>query len=791
MLQNWLKLYIAFINKSRYFFLWNILGLALGISAVVLGTIHYQDEYGYNRWIPEVDKIYEVNIDVGTEANSIYIPAGVGPSLQQNSLVDNYCYFAVEYLEFYAASTLSNRVQKGILNTQRSFFDFVPFDFVYGRADEVFQDDYSIAISNEVAQFFFGDKNPIGDTLSLAHQPYIVRGVYQLNKNVTIRPQVVLANMEWHKEESKSLWQENIGGLLVKMKHEGDTLLVSRYLADTFKQQKRANKFFDEGEDVSVSLSSFREGRFVSKQTALLEGKTKHDTVNLITACSILIFILSILNYIILNQTSVLIRAKEFSIRKIVGASKFQLVFQIVFETLLNLILSLLVTLVFIEISLPVYNQFLHKTLLFSFVESFDIIAIISVVVIVLGGFIPAIYANYITRKHIVNKVQGSLLISMKWRMCLVVLQLIIAFFFMIGALIIHSQVEYVKRQPLGFEYEEVLQVKLYTQQIRRKFYKGEKIIDQIKEIKGVDGVALSTLSFKSKSMSSNHIAYFGQQLVSDFVLEGVDDEYLTLIGSRVLAKEVDIPSEVSTVVVNQKFVQKMGVPIEEVIGEVISFEGVTYVIESVIADFYNSGFEQRVKPTIFFKWRDIEFLPYMIESLSIKIDKDESEETMERILAYWIVNVDVEYPFEVMTIKDHIAFTYERVISQRNMFVLWNLAVVLISLFGLYATLSFVLEQKMKELVIRKVLGASTRTLLIQLIFPFIIAVFISFCIAAVPTFLLMDKWLQRFVYKEGISFMPFVISFLVLLFIVTAILLLKVLKALNFKVINYLKHE
>jgi len=287
MLKNWFKIYIKNISSSKLFFLWNIIGLAIGMASVILAVTYYKSEYSYNRWIPEVDEMYELNLEMGKQANSIFIPAGVGPYLLENKLADEYCYYALEYLDFYGESKTTQGIVNKILNTQETFFQFFAFDFKYGDKEKLFVDDYSIAISSSLATRFFGDKNPVGDTLSLAHQRYVISGVYELDKRATIMPDVVLANIEYDTEDSSELWQENVGGLVFK-KNKGTLQLdVLRQLEEVYYTKKKRNKFFeDKGDEVISRLVPLEEARFESKQTSLLEGNTKKDTIGLITGCS-------------------------------------------------------------------------------------------------------------------------------------------------------------------------------------------------------------------------------------------------------------------------------------------------------------------------------------------------------------------------------------------------------------------------------------------------------------------------------------------------------------------------
>lgn len=792
MLKNWFKIYIKNISNSRLFFLWNIIGLAIGMASVILAVTYYKSEYSYNRWIPKVGNMYEVNLEMGKQSNSIYIPAGVGPYLLENQLADDYCYYALEYLDFYGESKTEQGVVSKILNTQDTFFHFFPFEFKYGDKDRLFVDDYSIAISSNLATRFFGDTNPVGDTLSLAHQKYVVRGVYELNQRATIMPEVVLASIDFDDMEEYELWQENVGGLVFKKAEGVDQVKLLKELEEVYYNKKKKNKYFDDrGDEVTSKLVPLAEARFESKQSTLLEGNTKRETIGLISGCSLLIFLLTVVNYISLNQSNVLSRAKELSLRRIIGASKGQLVLQLLFETVLNVLVALSISLVLVELSLPIYNSFLHQHLVFSWEAMGIVILLIGGGIICLGGLLPALYGSIIARQHTKGgQVQLHLSIS-KWRMAFVGIQLVIAFFFLIAGWLVYNQVDYMQSKELGFKGEQVYQVKLYTQQIRRKMYRSSKGIEQIADIKGVKGVGLSTISFKGSSMNTNHTAYYQQQKITDFIMDGVDEGYIQMMGFNMLALQEDIDEDLPTVYVNEKFVTQLGKQPNDVVGEVIAYDSNTFIIKGVIGDFNRDGFEESIKPMLLFHWRDVEFLPYGIESLSVQIDPEIKEETLERLQAFWIVNVDYEYPFEVMAVKKQFAQTYQKTLSQRNMFMLWNGAVVLIALFGLYAVMSFAIEQQLKEIVIRKVLGASEKELYLKLLKPFIYALGITYVLVLYPTYWLMSKWLDRFVDHTDISVYPFVLSLVLLSVLVFVVLASKLYKAVKINIINYIKYE
>lgn len=775
------------------FFCWTILGLAIGMACLLLSLVVLQDERSYNKWIAEVEHYYEVNVTTGEDANAIVVPAAVGPQLLQSRQIENYCYYALDYLDFYGESNYHQAVVSKILNTQRTFFDFFNFEFVYGSPDEVAEHPMRIAISEKIAQQFFPYENPIGKTLSLAHSPYQVAGVYRLDQKATIMPDVVLMNMEWNAEVETSLWQENGGGLLVKVKDRSKVSSIENTLVHLMEQnQDYLSDTNEQVENYNVFLSALKEGRFVSKQTALLEGKTKIETLNLLVGCSVLIFLLAILNYINLNQAGILSRVKEFQVRAMLGSSKRQFRLQIVFETLLNVLMAMGIALMLVEFSLQIYSAFLHKTIeIKPQVLWSGILLIISVVVLVAGGIL-SFYTTRVVRQLYQVKIDRRGYKRLRLREGSLFVQLAIAFFFVVGGWIIARQVQFMEERHRGFEGDQVIQVKLFTQQIRRKLYRNDTLIQEIQKIKGIKAVALSTIAFEDKSIKTKYTAYYGMRKIPDFVMEGIDNRYIDMVGFEKLAyRPIEVDS-LPKVWINEQFAAQMGVIPTEALGNVISYDRSTYLIEGVVKNYFSTGFEEAVQPILFFHWKDIEFLPYGINYLSIELDETVNQvETLERLQSFWIVNVDYEYPFKQQTISKQFQSNYQNIKSQKSMFLIWSIAVVFMALFGLYASLSLYLEQRQKEIIIRKIVGAHPRELFFLLGKPFFFSVILACLIAVYPTYWIMDSWLNKFKYKQEIELYPFVLSFLFVVSLVCFIIWTKVRIAAKVDFVKRLKYE
>jgi len=474
------------------------------------------------------------------------------------------------------------------------------------------------------------------------------------------------------------------------------------------------------------------------------------------------------------------------------GSTKRQLLLQIGFETLLNVLMALGIALILIEFSMPIYNTFLHKAIAIKHQVLWSGIVFVICIVVLLAGGILSLYATRLVRQLYQVKAYRKRSKGLRLRKGSLFVQMVIAFFFVVGGWIIAKQVHFMEEKPRGFEGDHVVQVKLFTQQIRRKLYRNDKLIQEIQRIEGIKNVALSTIAYEDKSIKTKYTAFYGMRKIPDFVMEGIDEDYIDMVGfEKVAYRPIEVDS-LPKVWINEQFVAQMGVTADEALGNVISYDRNTYLIEGVIKNYFSNGFEEAVQPLLLFQWKDIDFLPYGLNYLSIALDEKANEiETLERLHAFWIVNIDYEYPFQYQTISEQFKINYQHVESQKSMFMIWDIAVVFMALFGLYASLSLYLEQKQKEIIIRKMVGARTHELFFLLGKPFLVSVIVACLAAAYPVYWIMNTWLHKFTYKYEIEGYLFVFSFFLLVGLVCFIIWRKVRIATRVDFIKHIKYE
>jgi putative ABC transport system permease protein len=193
----------------------------------------------------------------------------------------------------------------------------------------------------------------------------------------------------------------------------------------------------------------------------------------------------------------------------------------------------------------------------------------------------------------------------------------------------------------------------------------------------------------------------------------------------------------------------------------------------------------------VFFHLKTNDWLLGNLNNIYVKIDAKDSEQTLEKLEGFWKANVDQEYPFQYDFVDKQYARTYESYVKQKNLFSLLNVVVILIALFGLFALASYSIQRRMKEIAIRKTLGAETNVLLKELSKQYIIYCVIGFLIAVFPAYYLLNKWLENFAYRIDISIYPFLIAFMVLLSLTLLVVLSRAYQATRVDVLKYLKYE
>ncbi|MDR6966665.1 putative ABC transport system permease protein [Flavobacterium arsenatis] len=810
MLRNWFNIFIYQIKNNKLFTALNVLGLSLGMAGLIFAILYWNDEHSYDAWNPEKEKVYLSVTHIGGGVKWASNVAGFEPYFKKDfPEIEAYCFFENWY-EKEAIKTQNRKTVATISAVQGNFFSFFPFEFIEGNGRNAVADENSMAISEDVAKALFGDGLALNKQVNYKKKIYVVRGVYRIQGKSSMAPDVVVNDMEKRLKTDLTEWGNFNYGLLLKIKNQSDTASVIKKMERILFENRDLKWAKAEGitlaewhkkggRPTAIDLQPLMNARLYSDVDGYPEGQGNKQFLLIMMGISILILILSIVNYINLATANAIKRAKEVGVRKILGASKTNIVLQFLLETAITTIIALLIGLVIVELSLPYYNDFLGKTLKIHTHEFYLELMLILLVIIVLAGIFPALYvSNFETLKVLKGNFSRSK--NGIWlRNGMLVFQFAIATFFMVGSYIVYQQIDYFSSKDLGFNGDQIVQIDYrnpydYEEKdfIKKVANRYAFIKHELGKIDGVKTVSAGSFSFGKMVTASSSFDYNSKVTVQS---KNMLIDFGMLDMMKIKIKEGrDISARfssdtVSSILLNETAVRMMNE--KNPIGKKITWNNKELEIVGVIKDFHINGPQEEIPPMTFFHYKTIEWMILNAENIYVKIEPEKMESALAEIETFWIKNVDGDFPFSYDFADKSFARSYQNYVYQRNLFSLLNFVVIGISLFGLFALASYSIQRRMKEIAIRKTLGAETKTLLKELAKQYIVFCFIGFVIALFPVYFLLDKWLENFAYRIDISVIPFVIGFVVLLILTLIVVMSRAYQATQVEVLKYLKYE
>jgi putative ABC transport system permease protein len=808
MLKNWIKIFLYQVKNNKFFTALNILGLAMGIAGLIFAILYWNDEHAYDEWNPNKENAFAVIniIDVQLMWSSNVAPTG--PLIKDFiPEVESYCYadnwYSSDHLKYKNKKFL---IEKQI-DSQPNFFSFYPFEFIKGDAKTAIADN-GIALSEATAKMVFGNEDPLNKQVSFGEQLYVVKGVYRIPGKSSYAPMVVTGQMNKKLDENKTQWGNFNYGLMIKLKdpkykEKAEKGFANIYYEHRTKKWAQAEgltpeEYVKKNGSLAVKLKPIKDLRLHSAVSASPEGQGNYQSLTIMIGLSILILVLSVVNYVNLATANAIKRAKEVGVRKIMGASKGNIVKQFIFETVLVILLAILVALVIVELSLPYYNNFLGKELVIHGSQFYMQLAVIFMVVVLVAGIFPAVYVSNFETLKVLKGNFGRSKSGVWLRNSMLILQFAIAAFFIIGSSIVYRQVNYMSTKDIGFKGDQIIDIDYrnpysykeegYEKKMMQRYL---TIKQEVSKIKGVKQVSTGSLSFGGGSSGSSGYAYKNisvqaMNIAVDFDL--LDMMQIKIAKGRNLSSTFALDT-VSSIMINEAAVKQL--KDKDMVGKEIDWNGNKFKIVGIVKDFHVAGPQEPIQPMTFFHYKTVGWMLGNVDQIYVKVDPENMEQTIGEIEKFWTKKVDTEYPFKYDFVNKNYARAYENYVKQRNLFSLLNVVVILIAVFGLFSLASYSIQRRMKEIAIRKTLGAETKTLLKDLSKQYILFCIIGFAIALFPVYSLLDMWLDNFAYRVSFSIMPFILGFVVLLILTLLVVLSRAYQATRVNVLQYLKYE
>jgi len=776
MLQHFFK--IAFRNMARHkgFTLINIAGLTLGLTACLLIGLFVWDEYQYDNFLPDGDRIYRVyevqTTENGREERSVSPPM-IATTLQQEfpqvekvgrvmMLPVNKSLFETGGKQIYEES--------GYL-TDSTFFDLFPLELKYGKRSGILDDPKSIAISSDLASRLFGNEDPVGKTIMKDKSSFKVTAVFVGNTkfHLSFNYIIPVAAAQLPADRMQSWgWQQFYN--YVKLKPGANVKTLEARFQAIAKERGTATSKGQPYNLIPHFQQLSRIHLYSSNFKFELPGKGNITYVRALTIIAIFILLIACFNFINLATAKAMQRGKEVGVRRAIGALRKQLMMQFIGETVLMLFLSISLAVALAIILLPVLNQFTNKTIALGVFGSPAMILTLiltTLLVGILAGFYPAFMMSGFKPIKVL-KASGSAAEGghSPWlRQSLVVTQFTLSILLIICALVVYNQVNYLHNKDLGFNKDQVM---FFPMRSDTMFKRTESFKNELHQLPGVESVSIG-YGYPGDAVAGDEFIYRknGQLITQNATQIVVDYDYIKTLGLKIIAGR-DFSRGMSTdadhaYIVNETAAKLMGFNSpEKALGEPLywhPWDGnnpdslKSGSIIGVVKDFNYKSLYDKVEPTV------IQIYPQAAWKVAVKIKTAGIDNTIEQVRKVWN-NFSPEFPLEYKFLDENFEQMYKSEDKLKSLLWLFTGIAIFVGCMGLFGLAAYTAERRKKEVGIRKVLGASVEGMVILLSRDFIILVLLSILIASPLAWMFMNRWLQDFAYRIQMSGWVFLIA-------------------------------
>jgi len=801
---NTIKTTFRSLLKNKSYGFLNIAGLAVGIACAGLIFLWVGDEMTYDGNNVKKGRLYSVQVNASYGGNDFTM--GSTPRLMAYALkaeipgIANACRISDEDVNS-LISIGGNAMYATGRYTDPSLFSMLTLPFVQGKADKPFLQLFSIVITEKTAKKFFGnDPDVIGKTIRMNNeQDYVVTGV------VKDMPQNSTLQFEWLAPYEAQMQQE-----LVKYGHSnkawnsyGPLTYVELAQSASLAAVNKKLYHYVHGKDATQKTTAFLfpmsdwhlYNEFANgKET----GGGAIKQVRMLSLIALIVLFIACVNFMNIATARSEKRAKEIGVRKVLGSGRRKLVAQFIGEALLMSVMATILAVVIMILTLPAFNMLVQKTLILGFSNPVHIIALLFIAFIcgMLAGSYPALYLSSFdpvkALKGLKIKTGGATMI----RKGLVVLQFTVSVVFIISTIIIYLQIQRVKNRNLGFNKDNLLEVDMQHGFAKNFLTTKQELLNTGL----VQNAALSDHTTIYDGNSDDRFTWAGKLPGNKVAVtfRNVSAEFVSTSGMHI-AEGRDFTgalSDTSTAIVTASFakiIDKNGV-----IGKIIrapsyekegSYKDLR--IAGVVDDYVYGNMYAQAGPTIFLcrpPFKDIEGNAHLLY-VRIK-DRHNSQQTLAQIGAIVKKN-NPAFPFQYKFVDDQFNAMFSGEVLMSKLSTLFAVLAIFISCLGLFSLAAYTAERRIKEIGIRKVLGASVPGIAALLSKEFLQLVGIS-CLVAFPSaWLIMHKWLQSYEYRVTIHWWIFAIAGITALFIAVATISFQAIEAALMNPVKSLRSE
>jgi len=777
MIFNYLKIAVRNLMKYKFISFVNLFGLTVGISCCLLILTYILNELSYDKYHDKADRIYRVTrkfINPETGALSLNLST-ISPPFGPRLLND---FPEIEQMtRLLQNGTTPMRYQEKMFNEEdvywadENLFDFFKVKVIKGNPKKALSTPYSIMITDEIAKKYFGTDDPINKVVRMNNQFNVtISGVYKpFPTNTHIHPQIMVAfntlndTAIYGAENLRTNWGNNsfFTYILLPATYNVNKM-VARFPDFLNRNMTNEGGKFKTSQWTELGLQKLPSIHLYSQMDYEAEENGDITRVYIFSAIALFILLIACINYMNLSTARSALRAREIGVRKVVGARRNEIIAQFLSESVFVSWLAMILAFLLSWISIPWLNTLSGRALSIDILLTWKVIIPILLVPFLVGllsGIYPALFMSSFRPVSVLKGLFRASGNNISFRKVLVTAQFAISIILIICTIVVFTQMRYMQEKALGFDREHVINLPYVAglnesyDAFRTELLSNSNVKNAGRSSRIPTGRLLDAMGARIKKGDTLAPANADIKFVS------ADKDFIPTYGVRIVAGRSfskDFSTDTGSFIINEAAVKVLGMKTnEEAIGKDFGYGNRRGQLIGVFNDFHFESMHQKIVPLVILVPRSNN----NYANISIKVTGTNIPAAVAHIEKTWKKFLP-DLPYQYTFLDENFSRLYDAEEKQKTIFTLFACIAIFIACLGLFGLSAFEISQRIKEIGIRKVLGASVNTIVTLLSKDFLKLVLIAAVIAFPIAWYAMDTWLQDFAYRISIPWWSFILA-------------------------------
>jgi putative ABC transport system permease protein len=776
MIYNYLKIAVRNLLKYKFISFINLFGLTTGIACCLLILTYIINELSYDKYHDHADRTYRVtrsfrNPETGVISLNLGTVAPPFAPLLANDFKE-----IEKITRLLPGGSTALRYEEKMFNEEdvywgdEHFFDFFKVKVIKGNPAKALDDPYSIMLTEEIAKKYFGDEEPLNKMIRLDNQfNFKVTGVYKaFPPNSHIHPKLLLSfntlkdTAIYGEQNLRTNWGNNSFLTYIRLPENYDIKKLEKQFPAFLDRHMNEGGKFKTSQWTALALQKLTDIHLHSQLDYEAEENGDIKRVYIFSAIALFILLIASINYMNLSTARSALRAREIGVRKVVGAQRKEIIAQFLSESVLVSWLAMILAFTITWVTLPWLNQLSGQQLSLNILLRGDVIIPMLVVPFIVGivsGIYPALFMSSFRPVQVLKgllKVGGN---TISFRKILVTTQFAISIILIISTITVFKQMRYMQQKELGFDKNHIINLP-YTPGLNDRFdaFRTELLSNTyIKNAGRSSRIPTGRLLDANGSRIKRSDTL--EPANADIKFVSADQDFVPTYGVKIVAGRGfsrDFSTDTGAFLINEAAVKVLGFKAnDEVLGKDFGYGSRTGKIIGVFNDFHFESMHQKIVPLVLL----VPTSENRYGNISIKISGNNIPAALSHIEKTWTKFLP-ETPYEYNFLDENFERLYQSEERQKAIFTVFACIAIFIACLGLFGLSAFAISQRIKEIGIRKVLGADVSTIVTLLSKDFLKLVLLAAVIAFPIAWYAMDSWLQDFAYRINISWWVFVVA-------------------------------